>query len=323
MTDGADMLWAAHDALQAWDADKTAPRLVSHRENIVFDASLNGGRRIALRLHRPGYQERAAIEAELNWCAALAARGLPVPRPVPSRTGTLTVQAGPRLASCVDWLDGTPIGAGDQPLGPDAASVARDARALGRLIAQLHNATDAHPPAPFPRPVWDAEGLLGETPLWGRFWEHPALTPPQRDCLGQARALAADTLKAVTDFGPIHADILRENVLKTDRGLALIDFDDCGTGYRLYDLGTALIQGWGDPLWAAQVAGLTEGYRSQRSLPDDQIRLLPVLVALRGFASAGWIVTRATGDDSRQMSYVRRALALAQHVINQTTPWER
>ena len=151
MTDGADMLRAAHDALQAWDAVKTAPRLVSHRENVVFDASLSGGRRIALRLHRPGYQERAAIEAELNWCAALAAQGLPLPCPVPTRTGALTVQAGSRLASCVDWLDGTPIGAGDQPLGPDAASVARDARALGRLIAQLHNATDAHPPAPFHR----------------------------------------------------------------------------------------------------------------------------------------------------------------------------
>jgi len=312
----------AQTALFTWGQTATPPRLVNIRENIVFEAHLKDGRHVALRLHRPGYQGRAGIEAELRWCEALSAQGLAVPRPIRGINGRLTGGAGNRVASCVQWLDGGPIGSGDQPLGPDAAQVHMQAEALGALIAQLHNASDAAPPKDFARHAWDGEGLLGDHPQWGRFWEHPALSPTQATLLQKARAQARDQLAAALDFGPIHADILRENVLATHHGLALIDFDDCGPGYRLYDLATALVQGWGDPLWAAQAEGLVAGYRSQRALADDQAGLLPLFVALRAFASAGWIVSRAAGDDPRQIAYIERACVLAQHMLDGTPPWQ-
>lgn len=312
----------AEAALYSWGQAVEPPRLVKNRENIVFEAQLKDGRRVALRLHRPGYQGRNGIEAELRWCEALADQGFAVPRPVRALNGALTGSVRNRVTSCVEWLEGVPIGAGDAPLGPDAASVRAEAEALGRLIAQLHTACDAAPPEGFGRNAWDAEGFVGDHPLWGRFWEHPALSEGEAALLAEARALAEALLPQATDFGPIHADCLRENVLRGEAGLVLIDFDDCGPGYRLYDLATALVQGWGDPLWGAQAEGLLDGYRSLRHLLPDQEALLPLFVALRAFASAGWIVTRATPSDPRQRLYVERALDLAQHLRHRTLPWE-
>ena len=51
-------------------------------------------------------------------------------------------------------------------------------------------------PTGFRRHAWDAAGLIGEQPLWGRFWELAALTPGQKDLLDRARALIAGGLAA-------------------------------------------------------------------------------------------------------------------------------
>ena len=94
----------------------------------------------------------------------------------------------------------------------------------------------------FDRPVWDAQGLLGETPLWGRFWENPQLTAAQAALLTQARDHALARLSALkgADYGLIHADLVQENVLIGPGGPHLIDFDDGGFGYRLFDMATVL-----------------------------------------------------------------------------------
>ena len=51
----------------------------------------------------------------------------------------------------------------------------------------------------------------------------------------------------IDDRGLIHADLLGENILDDGAGLRLIDFDDCGWGFRFYDLGTAMLQSLGRP----------------------------------------------------------------------------
>ncbi len=73
-------------------------------------------------------------------------------------------------------------------------------------------------PADFTRPRWDHDGLVGEAPFWGRFWDHPAATPDQRDVLLAARAALAEFLTG--EVQPIHADVLRENVLVNDRSFS-------------------------------------------------------------------------------------------------------
>lgn len=316
----------AREALAHWGGARNEPRFVKLRENLVFDVTLAGGTRAALRLHRPGYQSLAAIEAELDWTARLARSGLPVPAPVPTRSGALTAEAGGRVASAVSWIEGAPLGAFGEPLPGSAAEQAQMMVSLGRLVAGLHNATDALDlPPDFPRPAWDEAGLLGETPLWGRFWDNPSLTASERALLVQARDQARADLAAFraegADFGLIHADVLRENVLAGPEGLSLIDFDDSGRGFRMYDLGTALVQNLEEPALAVMASALIEGYRAVRPLRKEAARRLPLFTALRVFASAGWIVTRIAPDDPRQRLYAERAVRLARHLLEGTTPW--
>ena len=313
----------AQAALVYWGKAAGPPRLIKNRENVVFEARLEGGAHVALRLHRPGYQSRAAVEAELRWCAALAEAGFPAPAPVAARNGRLTAMVDRSVVSCVVWLDGAPIGAGDAPLGPDAGAVRAEAEALGALVARLHGVTDGLDMAGFARKPWDADGLLGARPRWGRFWENPSLSGEERDALLAAREMARERIAGAVDYGPIHADILRENVLRGPAGLSLIDFDDCGPGYRLYDLASCIIQGIGDPLLPDFVEGLLAGYRGGRDLPEDQAALLPVFVALRAFASAGWIISRGGADDPRLRGYAERALVMARAMQEGRAPWER
>ncbi len=325
MTTDARAQAMAETALAFWGNAAIPPRLVKNRENIVFDVTLKSGARVALRLHRPGYQSRDAIESELRWTDLLADQGLAVPRPVRGINGRLTGHAFDRVASCVEWLEGSQIGSAEVPLRGSAGDQAALMAEVGALVAHLHNTADAAgQPDPFDRKAWDVHGLLGVRPHWGRYWENPALTLTDQVILQSAADFARDTLadlRLTEDYGLIHADILRENVLRGPDGLCLIDFDDSGPGYRLYDLATALVQSLEEPHLPQIAGGLVAGYRSQRVLEDEAALHLPLFVMLRCFASAGWIITRAPPEDPRQHFYAARAVRMADHVLAGTAPW--
>jgi Ser/Thr protein kinase RdoA (MazF antagonist) len=310
----------AEEAARLWGAIG-APRLIKDRENAVFEIALPGGGRAALRLHRPGYQSMAAIRSELWWMARLAEAGVPVPRPVSTREGALVAEVGGRAASVVNWVEGEQIGDGATPLAGDAVAIDARYRTLGRLIARMHDATDALTlPPDFERLRWDRPAYLSDQPLWGRFWENPSLSRDEAALLRSARA-EADAMIARheaegADFGLIHADVLRENVLTHEGRLSLIDFDDSGFGFRAYDLATAEVQGLEDPMNAVASLALHEGYREARRADAPPLGDVTLFVALRTFASCGWIVTRAAPDDPRQRFYADRAVRAAQRLLS-------
>lgn len=289
-------------------------RLIRARENHVWEMALPGGARAALRLHRPGYQSRSAIEAELAWCTALAGRGLPVARPMPAG-GALTVELpGGALASAVAWVEGEAMGEAGVPLAGALAEQTAHHRALGRLLAAVHAATDTLDMPAFARPAWDSAGLVGEAPLWGRFWDHPGASPADRSVLRAARAWLAEGLaRAGEDFGPIHADVLRENVLvRPGGGLTLIDFDDSGTGWRAYDLGSVMSQNQAEPGREALRAALIEGYGTTRAVDPA---LVDLMTLARCCASVGWTMPRLAPDDPIHHSHIARAVTLARRLM--------
>jgi Ser/Thr protein kinase RdoA (MazF antagonist) len=269
----------ANAALLVWGGSPVPPRLISDRENIVYEVRLRDGARAALRLHRPGYQSRDAIKAELTWMQRLAQAGLPVPLPLRAVSGAFVAEAGGRLASMVSWMAGVPLGAAQRPLDGASGDQAALMQRLGQLIARMHNLTDAMDiPQDVDRPRWDADGFLGQTPLWGPFWTNPAFTPGELDDVLRACGVARQRMAALAadgaDFGLIHADCIRENVLVDGDVLTLIDFDDAGWGFRFYDLATAVVHSLEEPHLPALVKGLVAGYRSERAVPpraDDDL----------------------------------------------------
>jgi Ser/Thr protein kinase RdoA (MazF antagonist) len=293
--------------LAAWDLGPATVTLAARRENTVW--RVEAGAAFALRLHRPGYHSAAALASELAFMAAMADAGLTVPRPVPARDGALLVAAGETHADLLTWLPGAPFGRAWSPL--DLADPPGAFRMLGAALARLHLAADAWAPPPgFTRPDWGAEGLVGEAPFWGRFWDHPALTPDQRRAVLRVRDQGREALPGLgLDHGLIHADAVRENLLLDGERLALIDFDDCGWGYRLFDIATALLPNRGEPGYPALKAALLDGYRAHRPL---DIAALPLLVRLRALTYLGWVLDRAgePGMADRAARVIARAMAV-------------
>lgn len=305
----------AIQAAALWDIPADAVSLVARRENTVYRAHKDGAD-YALRLHRPGYRTHAELLSELQWMEVLAQNGLAVPLPAPSTNGNLIEFLGDTPLSLLAWMSGAPSGAGgrldcENPLG--------FAQTLGRSMARLHDISDGWSlPNGFTRPAWDLDGLLGDAPLWGPFWENPDLTPDQAGVLLRTRDKARKTLACMApdlDFGLIHADIITENVLIDGDAVSLIDFDDGGWGFRMFELATFLMRFLDQPTYPALRQALLKGYE-KRSQIDPEV--LDFFILLRALTYPGWIIPRRDepGGQERSIRAVRTALPLAQRFLN-------
>lgn len=300
------------EATNLWGARYTGPLRL--RENEVHKIEV-AGQPAALRLHRVGYQEPASIRSELWWTQALAEAGLPVPAPIAAANGEYLCQlASGRFASAVSWVDGAPLGEAGVPLAGSTVEKCARHRALGQLVARIHLATDRlQLPDWFVRPSWGQADLVGEAPLWGRFWDHPQLSEQDRGLLCAARDwLAARLAGSASPFGLIHADVLRENVFVNNGSLSLIDFDDSGYGYRWYDLGTVLSQDLYEPDYPALRAALIEGYASVAPIVADEV---DAFTLARTLASVGWAATRLDPGSPIQKSHIARAVMMARRQL--------
>ncbi len=289
----------ARAALARWDGRFSDPVLFKYRENAVFTTRREDGVRFALRVHRASYHTDGSLRSELYWMRVLGEAGIPVPPVLPAADGSLFVHAGAdgvpevRQVDMLGWLSG-----GDGP----REDPARHYFKVGRLAARLHRQGSAITlPAGFDRHSWDADGLLGDSPVWGRFWELPALSADQRDLLlrarGQARADLADYGKAGDRYGMIHADLIRDNLIQDGDRLQAIDFDDCGFGWYMFELAT-VINAMPDGDDAVLREQLFEGYRSVRPLPD--LDRLPLFRFLRATTYLGWLQTRSETRTARE-----------------------
>ncbi|PIE14319.1 MAG: homoserine kinase [Rhodobacterales bacterium] len=316
--DNAQAVAFAKAALTAWDVPDCTPRLIKNRENAVFEVMAPDGERAALRLHRPGYQTDAAIRSELLWSQGLEQAGMRLPRPLPARDGDLISWVAPagRMASIVSWVEGVPLG--DNGIAPEWGEPMQLHlfSALGTELAQLHRLSDGLAlPDSFERARLDMDGLLGEQPHWGRFWENPALNPAERDLLQQMRQklrrIFEDYQAQGADFGLIHADALSENVLARGDQVTLIDFDDGVFGFRLYELGVAMSQVWDRPNSAQLAAALYRGY----GLDPKLAALIPAFTVMRALASCGWTIPRYSPDDPALIRYANRAVRASERFM--------
>jgi Ser/Thr protein kinase RdoA (MazF antagonist) len=303
----------ARSALPHWGLEGAALEVIKMRENAVFRATLPDGRRHALRIHRHGYHSDAALRSELQWMRALDEAGIPVPSVIPAASGDLFVIARraavpePRQVDLFAWVEGRQLGSAESGIdgGPDA--VARTFHTIGALTARMHNQASAWAaPAGFTRHAWDAEGLAGDRPFWGPFWELDALTPAQRNLVRRGRERVRDALAALPrdpdNYSLIHADFTPENLLVDGDQVRPIDFDDAGFGWHLFDLATTLFFHLDADYCPAARAALIAGYRTHRPLPDTTLARLPLFLVARGFTYLGWVHTRRETQTAQELT---------------------
>ncbi|MCY1280710.1 Stress response kinase A [compost metagenome] len=212
-----------------------------------------------------------------------------------------------RQVDVMAWVDGKQIGTIEQAF-ENVPEARRNYRVIGKLMAQMHNfAVQWQAPAGFSRHAWDEQGLLGEQPWWGRFWELEILDEGQRARVLAGREMAMQALQAYGKGGDryslIHADTLPENFLVDASGtVRIIDFDDGGYGWHLFDIATAMFPVLGNDCFDALLAELVSGYQEVRPLPPEFEEMLPLFLLLRGFTYLGWVHTRNETASAKELA---------------------
>ena len=294
---------AAMQALTAFPLEPDGLELVSLSENVTFRVRDRAdGADYVLRLHRPGYHTLDELNSERVWTRALAAAGIAVPIPLATRIGgdyapvPVPALGQERQAGMARWTEGELL-ADVLERGDDAAAAERAFEQLGAIEAAMHNQSSAwRPPPGFTRHAVDRDGLMGDAPFWGPFWDHPVFTPAERALVIATR----DRIRGALDrygrdpatFGMIHADLHPGNLLVGADGLTVIDFDDAAFGWHLYDIAVGLVHQQRSPHFAARRDAFVRGYRTARPLSDDALALLPMFLLVRVLAQTGWLHQR-------------------------------
>ncbi|MFT4874180.1 phosphotransferase enzyme family protein [Congregibacter sp.] len=313
----SDFQAAATRALDHFSVQAETLRLVAISENVTFCVTDIGGDKYALRLHRPGYNSLRELESERIWTSALGLKGLRVQTPERTTVGDFfcEVPVGDngerRYAGLTRWLNGQVLGdyLRNESEQTSRLQIFKD---IGALAAKMHTqAIEWEMPSGFSRAYLDRDGLLGEDPRWGRFWEHSALDKDTQQLLLRLRKRLQRTLEVygVTsqNFSLTHADLHPDNLLFGEDVLGIIDFDDAAFGWHMYDLAAALFEYQGDADFAQISDALIAGYRTQRALGTGDQSMVQVFLLIRGLALIGWFHQRPEHTDS---NYFDDVLAL-------------
>ena len=314
-------------ALRHWGLEGAATDLLKHRENTVFRITTEAGVRYVMRVHRSDYHSDAALLSELRWLHALRGAGVATTEAVRcldgewfARVATPDLPKG-RQVDLLAWVPGKAIGSieeGVQLAGEEMEEVYRQA---GEQAALIHNVGESwQRPEGFERLEWDEQGFYGETgSICGCYRHLKSLTAAQRALLDRARDVCDAALrefgKTSDRYGLVHGDFLPENLFWDGSTVRLIDWDDTGFGWHIYDFATAMFPHLGQPGFDAALGAMVAGYRGQRELPDDHLAMLPVLVMARALSYVGWAHTRGAIARELEPFAVAVACELAEELL--------
>lgn len=297
----------AEGALPLWDVPPGASlRLINVSENVTYLVEAPGGYKSVLRVHREKYHSRRAIECELAWLDALGAKGgVPTPGYYLGRDGQAIQKAGisglsdPRFLVLFQFVSGAaPDEHGDLTSGFEE---------LGAIAARCHlHVKDWPKPAPFERLVWDEDAVFGAKPTWGNWRDAPEVTAQVRAVLEQVEQMIRTRLMAYGKkpdrYDLIHADMRLANLLVGPAGTRLIDFDDSGHGWFMYDFAAAISFIEDDPRIPSLRAAWLKGYRAIRAVSAQDEAEIDTLIMLRRMALLAWIGSHIEAPEPKALA---------------------
>lgn len=309
--------------LALWDETKGGDAtFINLSENHTFRITGPSRSQHILRLHRPGYQTLATIESELAWLSALAGTGLPVPRAIAGHDGEFVQRAGERYAVLFSFEEGR------EPNGDEDMTMLF--RTIGSFAATAHRHVETWtPPRGFRRPSWTAEAILDPGGLWDDWRKAPHVEGAVRATLDELDRRLREALVVYGTtrerFGLIHADMRLANLLVAGPKVTLIDFDDCGFGWFMYDFAASLSFIETTPQAAALRQSWIEGYTSVRALSSEDLRIIDAMILLRRMALLAWIGSHSETELAAQHRdrFARDTADLAEVWMAQTSAERR
>jgi len=314
----------AEQALSHFDLpDGASATMINLSENATYriDAP-SGGDRWALRVHRAGYHSKNAIASELAWAKALREdAGIVTPTAIAGKDGELIQTVSrpeigqPRHAVLFQWESG------EEP-DEEQHDLREPFEILGEKTAQMHiHVRGWERPAGFERLTWDFETSLGNRPHWGRWRDGMGLTPEIEKTFERTVNLIGQRLEAFGKsedrFNLIHCDMRLANLLIDGDVTKVIDFDDCGFSWFLYDCATTVSFFEHKPEVPELIGEWVRGYRKVIDLPEEDEREIPTFIMLRRLLLVAWIGSHSETDLAQSMGvdYTRGTVPLCEDYL--------
>lgn len=254
-----------------WAADSGSIQFFRASANFVFKFTRKG-RNFVLRFNHAEERTREGVEAEVAYVNHLAAQGLRGARPVPSRQGneveSVSTPLGLFHAVVFEALPGQQFDLNE--LTPDMFTQ------WGGALGRLHHASQGY--TGVGRPSWQDH----------LAWIADAL-PPQEQA---ARRLLAEVQIQLSrlpireeNFGLIHFDFELDNLIWTEDGPGIVDFDDSARYWFSADIAYALRDLFDDraeqvDLGHKHLQRFVQGYRAVRALDEEELERIPLFLKL-------------------------------------------
>lgn len=294
--------------LELWDGlTGGSATLINLSENHTFRIDTPDGGQHILRVHRPGYHTKNAIQSELAWLKALRAEtDLPTITALPGKNGGLVQEFSGDNARSPTFAVRFVFEQGSEPT--EADDLQEHFAQLGHMAAICHqHAENWHLPSGFERPTWNAAAILDADGLWGDWRMAPHVTDVTRKILDQLDTQLRTDLATYGQgrerFGLIHADMRLANLLAHNGQTRLIDFDDCGFGWFAYDFAAAISFFEHSPEVPALQAKWLEAYRAQRPFSKADEDAIASTIMLRRMALLAWIGSHAETELARAQAH--------------------
>jgi len=257
---------------------------------------------VVVRIYRPGVKSRDEVRSELAWMAALREEGLPVPAIVPSRDGSQLVEFSPEPDSEPLFCAAFDSAPGREPSDDELPSWFPR---LGDFTARLHrHARHWRRPPWFTRMRWGLETTLGPRAHWGS-WEASVPDPEERRQHGRLAEVVSVRLARFGEgperFGLVHADLRLANLLVDGDQVTILDFDDCGESWYLYDLAATLTFNEGRPDVDELIASWVDAYRRVEPLSREDESEIKTFLMLRRLMLSAYVGLRPDTELAREM----------------------
>jgi Ser/Thr protein kinase RdoA (MazF antagonist) len=302
-------------------ADQVDLQLYPLTENWTYRVQAGRADPVVLRIYRPGGRSPAEIRSELAWMGAIRADAESlVPAVIPTARGSqvleLTREAPAGPCYCVLFS----CAPGREPAEDELAAWFPR---LGAITARLHrHARSWARPSWFRRPRWDLRTTLGDRPHWGP-WQSSVTDASERAQLARLAGVVTGRLREFGDrdgrFGLVHADLRLANLLVDGDRITVIDFEDCGLSWYLYDLACALTFNEARADVRELIALWVDGYRAVEPLPAEDEAEIDTFLMLRRLMLTAYAGLRHDTELAAQMradGYNAQTCAIAEPYLS-------
>ncbi|MGC9156009.1 MAG: phosphotransferase enzyme family protein [Ferrimicrobium sp.] len=259
---------------------------VERSENTTWLVDGPGGM-FAVRRYRDGYEDMRSIGAELR-LMQLAKEALPIEIPgvVPTHRGEEVLRRCDGLYVVFTFLPGE--------MATQSDIVAQASR-IGEIAALLHRSGEDLDRTQRTRWRWDVDALTGAKPRWGSWQPAFAHEPRGYEIVaaaqGEVETQMGTATRAESAYGLLHADLRAANLLVHEGVLTgIIDFDDCGFGWYVYEAVASLSFYETSPDASRFLRGWLAGYAQVRALSPESLALIPTLVIYRRLLLTAWLL---------------------------------